>query len=113
MKLYQIALFLLLVSFAYTDEIDCIDISNPTKKTDCIDKLSERDKTTLNYTHCCYQDIGQTKQCLPYTQEEYDDIGKTTSGNSLADNIVSSVVDIQCNAQYLTLGIISLLFFLL
>ena len=111
MKLYQIALLLLFVSYVYTDETDCNLIANPTKKSDCNDKLSETDKTIYKFTHCCYQELGDVKSCVPLIQEAFDSIGKSSS---TATNVASGVhYKIECNSNYLTIGIISLLFFLL
>ena len=110
MKLYQIALFLLFVSYVYTDETDCIYIASPSKKSDCNEKLSEADKAN-KYTHCCYQESGNSKACVAITQEIFDSIGKSSSSAKKAAS--DAHYKIECNSKYLTIGIISLLFFLL
>ena len=113
MKLYQIALLLFFISYVYTDT-DFMFIANPTKKSDCNEKLSEADKKN-NIKYCCYVEVGDTlKSCVPYTQENYDLIGKAKKESSTTSSSSSDVKGkIECTTQYLTLGIISLLFFLL
>ena len=112
MKLYQIALFLLFASYVYTEETDCDSIANPTKKSDCNEKLSTSDKTM--YSHCCYQEAGEFKQCVAVTKEYFDSIGDSKSSTNAANKYASLAnYKFDCNAQYLTIGIISLLFFLL
>lgn len=114
MKLYQIALFLLLVSYVYSADTDCILIANPSKKADCNEKLSETDKNVLKYTHCCYQEFGDLKSCVPVTQEGFEAIGKSDKSTNTAKQVASDIhYKIECNSQYITIGIINLLFFLL
>ena len=112
MKLYQIDLLLLFISYVYADT-DCVLIANPTKKSDCNEKLSEADKNK-NIKYCCYVEVGDTyKQCLPYTQEDYDAIGKAKKESTTTISSSDVKGKIECTTQYLTFGIISLLFFLL
>ena len=114
MKFYQIALFLLFVSYVYTDDVNCNFIANPSKKSDCNEKLSESDKSVYKFTHCCYQELGDLKACVALTQEGFDAIGKSSKSTNTANQVASGVhYKIECNSHYLTIGILSLLFFLI
>ena len=111
MKLYQIALLLFIVSYVYTDT-DCNLISNPTKKSDCNEKLSAADKAN-KIEYCCYAEVGELKACVGYTKELYDAIGEAKKSSSSSDTSSSVKGKIECNSQYLTFGVITLLLYLL
>lgn len=111
MKLYQIALLLFIVSYVYTDT-DCILIANPTKKSDCNEKLSETDKKN-KIEYCCYVEAGDLKACVGYTKEQYDAIGEAASNSDSSSTTSNVKGKIECNSQYLTFGVITLLLYLL
>lgn len=112
---YQIFFLFLLISYITT--CGPSDGSNPTKADDCKDdNISQTDKK-LDYTHCCYVDLGieSLNSCIKLTSYQYENFGKIfkkakKEGNSefgLATYAYDLKVD--CNSNHFQIYLLSLI----
>ena len=108
MKFYSTIILLALI--AYINNEDCDHISNPSKKKDCNDKLSDSEKEN-GYTHCCFLEYSGGKTCYSVKKDEYDNIEDTIKTIEKDSN--SKVNKLECYSSFLKIGFLNLLFFLL
>ena len=107
MKIIHITLLLTLIAYVY---LNCESISTPSKKA-CNDGLTDVDKNTYGYSHCCYYKYsynGKTEEsCEGINKPLYDNIKAYITGLEIGGLKVDSL---DCGASYLKLGIFALIF---
>ena len=127
----KLCLFLLLSLIADVYLDDCESIQNPKSKSDCNGKLSDDDKNINKYAYCCYLSYSKKSEknsCIGVDQKYYDNVAKYMKITKKRDEINKLMneidpdnnkyedwgkVKIQCNSNYLKIGILFLFLFLI
>lgn len=114
MKIIPIFISLLLISSIY-----CEDEEDDSKYCQGINKKSVKDcenlKLSSGYKYCCFYDAksdeGEVKGCMPLKESEYNDIKKYIEDIEKEEKDVK-INKIDCNSNYLKIGLLSLLLLL-
>ena len=125
--------FILLLSFITYVYLDgparCSETANPKSADDCKDKLTDYDKDNGN-AYCCYFSYSkksENNRCTGLSKKEYDNIGKymKIQKKYLEMGKIQNEIDpdddyedvgkikVDCNSNYIKLGILILLLFLI
>ena len=105
MKLYTFILLAFII--AYVNSVDCDEITGVSKKSDCHEKLSDKDKTA-NLAYCCYIENEEgDKHCYGVTQVYYDSMESLVKAAKKAGTENKGIID--CNSNYIKFGFLSLL----
>ena len=127
----KIFLILLLsfITYVYLGEGICGTNTSPKSASDCNDKLTDTDKNN-GYAYCCYFSFSKKSEnnyCLGLSKKEYDNIGKYMKIQKKYREIgkLQNEIDpdddyedfgklkLECNSNYIKLGILILFLFLI
>ena len=111
MKFYQVLLFALCISLAFT----CGEGSADSKEK-CNDKLSDYEKEH-GYTHCCFvrykkEKNDEYKACTALNQYQFDHLSSHVN-KDLFYEIGTEDYNIECSSSYFKLSLLSLILILL
>ena len=129
----KIFLILLLsfITYVYLDSDGrCGTNTSPKSASDCNDKLTDDDKNNYGYAYCCYFTSSKKSEynyCGGLSKKEYDnigkymkiqkksqEIGKIENEMGLNDNYEDlGKLKVDCNSNYIKLGILILFLFLI
>ena len=125
--------FILLLSFityVYLGEGICGTNTSPKSASDCNDKLTDEDKNNYGYAYCCYFTLSKKSEynyCGGLSKKEYDNIGKYMKIQKIEKEVdeLENEIDpdddyedfgklkLECNSNYIKLGILILFLFLI
>ena len=114
LKFYHIILLLSILVYSHSQSYvsDCEKTTNPSSKSECVDKLSTYEKEE-SY-HCCFvsgkKDGVTQKKCEFISNEEYKNIGDVKGDY---EDSGYKEVSVECKSYFLHLSLLSLLLILL